>query len=56
LKTNFNDYQERTDISSKTQTELESRIEKYERLYKKYVMLKSELTRVKAKGKVVGGL
>jgi predicted RNase H-like nuclease (RuvC/YqgF family) len=54
LKTNFNDCQERVDMSLMTQTELESKIEQYERLYNKYVMLKSELTQTKAKGKVVG--
>jgi DNA-binding transcriptional regulator GbsR (MarR family) len=48
-------------MSSKTQPELESRIEQlesgieqYERLYKKHLMLESELTEAKAKEKVVG--
>jgi predicted RNase H-like nuclease (RuvC/YqgF family) len=54
LKTIFNDCQERVDMSSRTQTELESKIEQYERLYNKYVMLKGELTETKAKKKVVG--
>jgi len=61
LKTNFNDCQEKADMSSKTQPELESRIEQlesgieqYERLYKKHLMLESELTEAKAKEKVVG--
>jgi chromosome segregation ATPase len=54
LKTNFNNCQERTNLSSRTKTELESWIEQYERLYKKHVMLESELANMKAKGKVVG--
>jgi predicted RNase H-like nuclease (RuvC/YqgF family) len=41
-------------MSLKTQVELESRIEQYERLYKKHVMLESELAKGKAKGKFVG--
>ena len=41
-------------MSLKTQVELESRIEQYERLYKKHVMLESELAKAKAKGKFVG--
>jgi predicted RNase H-like nuclease (RuvC/YqgF family) len=54
LKTSFNDCQERVNISSRTQTELESKIEQYERLYNKYVMLKGELTETKTKEKIVG--
>jgi len=53
LKTDFNDCQERANMSSKTQTELESRIEQYESLYKKYVILESELVEEKAKGKAI---
>jgi hypothetical protein len=54
LKANFNDCQERADMSSRVQTELESRIEQYEQLYKEHVMLESELAEEKAKEKVVG--
>jgi 5-bromo-4-chloroindolyl phosphate hydrolysis protein len=49
LKTNFNNFQRRDDMSSMTQAELECWIGQYERLYKKHVML----AEVKAKGKVV---
>jgi hypothetical protein len=54
LKANFNDCQKRADMSSRVQTKLESRIEKYEQLYKEHVMLESELAEVKAKEKAVG--
>jgi len=54
LKTNFNDCQEKADMSSRTQAELKSQIEQYEMLYKKYVMLESELVEAKAKEKAVG--
>lgn len=61
LKTNFNDCQERAAMSSKTQAKLESRIEQlksgieqYERLYKKHLMLESELTEAKSKEKAIG--
>jgi hypothetical protein len=37
----------------KTQPKLESRIKQNERLYKKYMMLESELAKAKAKGKVI---
>jgi predicted RNase H-like nuclease (RuvC/YqgF family) len=54
LKTKFNYCQERADMSSKTQVELDNRIVQYERLYKKHVMLESELAEAKSKVKVVG--
>ncbi|KAL9360973.1 hypothetical protein Peur_049096 [Populus x canadensis] len=54
LKTNFNDCQERANMFSKTQAELESWIDQYERLYKKHVMLENELAEAKAKGKAIG--
>jgi predicted RNase H-like nuclease (RuvC/YqgF family) len=54
LKTNFNDCQEKADMSSRTQAELKSQIEQYEMLYKKHVMLESELVEAKAKEKAVG--
>jgi hypothetical protein len=38
----------------KTQAKLESWIEQYERLYKKHMMLESQLAEAKAKEKVVG--
>jgi hypothetical protein len=40
-------------MSLKTQVELESQIKLYERLYKKHVILESELAEEKAKGKVI---
>ena len=54
MKTNFNNGQERVDMSSTTQAKLESQIERYERLYKKHMMLENELAEAKAKGKLVG--
>jgi predicted RNase H-like nuclease (RuvC/YqgF family) len=53
LKTNFNDCQEKADMSSRTQAELKSRVEQYEMLYKKHVTLESELAEAKAKEKAV---
>ena len=53
LKSNFNDYKERAYMSLKTQVELESWIKLYERLYKKHVILESELAEEKAKRKVI---
>jgi hypothetical protein len=41
-------------MSSRTQTKLESQIEQYERIYKKHVMLKSELVEEKPKEKLLG--
>jgi hypothetical protein len=40
-------------MSLKTQVELESRIKLYKRLYKKHVILESELAEEKVKGKVI---
>jgi len=54
LKANFNDCQERADMSSRVQKKLESQIEQYEQLYKEHVMLESELAEAKAKEKAVG--
>ena len=54
LKANFNDCQERADMSSRVQTKLESQIEQYEQLYKEHVMLKSEFAEAKAKEKAIG--
>jgi disulfide oxidoreductase YuzD len=53
FKANFNDCQERDDMSLRVQAELESRIEQHEQLYKEHMMLESELAEAKAKGKVV---
>jgi hypothetical protein len=53
LKANFNDCQERADMSSRVQKKLESQIEQYEQLYKEHVMLESELAEAKAKEKAV---
>ena len=50
LKINFNDCQEKANMSLKTQAELENQIKQYEKLYKKHVMLESELAGSKAKG------
>jgi len=43
-------------VFKKTQVEINSRIEQYERLYKKHVILESELAKAKAKGKAIGVL
>jgi hypothetical protein len=48
-RTNFDDCQENADLFSKLQAELKSQIEQYELLYKKHVMLKSELVEVTVK-------
>jgi len=53
LKTNFNDCQEKANMYSRTQAELKSQVEQYEMLYKKHVMLESELAEAKAKEKAV---
>jgi hypothetical protein len=41
-------------MSSTTQAKLESQIERYERLYKKHMMLENELAEAKAKGNLSG--
>ena len=53
LRTNFDDYQEKADLFSKVQAELESRNEQYELLYKIHMMLEGELAKARTKGNVV---
>ena len=53
LRTNFDDCQEKADLFSKVQAELESRNEQYELLYKIHMMLEGELAKARTKGNVV---
>jgi hypothetical protein len=53
LRTNFDDYQEKADLFSKVQAELESRNEQYELLYKIHMMLEGELAKARTRGNVI---
>jgi len=52
-RTNFDDYQEKADLFSKVQAELESRNEQYELLYKIHMMLEGELAKARTRGNVI---
>jgi predicted transcriptional regulator len=53
LRTNFDDCQEKADLFSKVQTELESRNEQFELLYKIHMMFEGELAKARTRGNVV---